>query len=339
MPKNLRHKTTFLSAYLTQIKDAMPYQTFSQQVASHLDFLRANGLNVEALTIDAGFIRCHAFNENQGRGEYVYKTQKNPMNKPGVVGLVTWCRVPGGSQLKHSTYGQDGEIENCVQARPIEGKPLKATLHEVVESKAHYLWDLAKENGRSEYLERKGVGAYGIRFLQNTYGRVAVIPAMDGGTALRTLQFLNPDGSKRFLKGSAVEGLFHKLGEFVDGKDIGLAESYVTAATCLELSGLPVVCVFSSANLLAVAKSLCGKYPASRLIIFADNDRHLEVEGLPNQGLLKACQVLETCKGKIILAVPDFGDCAPSKDASDWNDLLRLKGKQEARRQISQFVV
>ncbi len=35
------------------------------------------------------------------------------------------------------------------------------------------------------------------------------------------------------------------------------------------------------------------------------------------------------------MAKPDFGDLEPSKDASDWNDLVRLKGENEARDQIS----
>ena len=37
----------------------------------------------------------------------------------------------------------------------------------------------------------------------------------------------------------------------------------------------------------------------------------------------------------ISLLIPDFGNLEPSKEASDWNDLVRLKGKDEARQQIS----
>jgi hypothetical protein len=33
-------------------------------------------------------------------------------------------------------------------------------------------------------------------------------------------------------------------------------------------------------------------------------------------------------------SLPDFGDCEPSKEASDWNDLVRLKGADIARDQI-----
>lgn len=319
----------------------MPYQTFMQQVASHIEFLRSNGLDVEALAVDAGFVRCRAIDESdQRRGEYAYRTQKNPLNKPGLIGLVTWFRGPGGRQSTHSTYGFDGEVEGCSLVRPLIKKvdPGKAGSSEDVESKARYLWDQAKEAGRSDYLERKGVGSYSIRFLENEYGRVAVIPARDGSGTIRTLQFLNADGAKRFLKGSAWAGLFHKLGEPANGQIIGLSESYVTAASCLELSGIPVVCAFSSGNLPAVAKSLLEMYPASRIMIFADNDRHLEAEGLPNQGTLKAQEAQKTNPSRISLAIPDFCNLGPSKEASDWNDLVRLRGKENARDQILKFL-
>jgi phage/plasmid primase-like uncharacterized protein len=315
----------------------MPYITFTQQIVEHLTFLRDHGLDVESLEITGDFVRCHRIDEDDisKRGEYAYKTQKNPMNIPGLVGLVTWGRGPGGSQLKHSTYGQDGQIESHALERSLLKKahPEKVS-SEDVGSKARYLWNQAKETGRSDYLERKGVGAYGIRFLENEYGRVAVIPARDGGRTIQTLQFLNPDGSKRFLKGSAYDGLFHMLRELKDGQDIGLAESYVTAASCLELSGIPAVCAFSSGNLPAVAKEIRSRYPESRLIVFADNDRHLK----KNVGILAAEKALALAGSNSLLAFPDFGNIPPDKDASDWNDLIRLRGSECANIQMMNLI-
>jgi phage/plasmid primase-like uncharacterized protein len=308
----------------------MAYQTFTGQIVSHLNFLRSHGLKVEALEIGAHFVRCRAADEEQGRGKYSYRTQKNAMDKPGIVGLVTWCRSPGG-KTKHSTYGLDGEIEAFALEKPIVKSADSSKAAADIESKARYLWDQARETGRSDYLERKGGGAYGIRFIENDYGRVAAIPARDAGGTIRSLQFLNPDGTKRFLKGSAWDGLFHKLREPENGQDIGLAESYVTAASCLELSGIPTACAFSSGNLPAVAKAIRELYPNSRLIVFADNDRHLE----RNAGILSAEKALTVAGSNSLLAFPDFGDIAPGKDASDWNDLIRLKGFNEAKLQMA----
>lgn len=124
----------------------------------------------------------------------------------------------------------------------------------------------------------------------------------------------------------AYGGLFHKLREPINGQNIGVAESYVTAATFLELSGIPVICTFSSGNLPAVAKKIRILYPESRIVIFGDNDRHLE----KNVGIEAAEKALAVIGSNSLLAFPKFGDIAPNKDASDWNDLIRIKGREFA---------
>ena len=129
------------------------------------------------------------------------------------------------------------------------------------------------------------------------------------------------------FEGAVVEGLFHKLGEPINGQDIGVAESYVTSATCFELSGIPVICAFSSGNLPVVAKDIRSQYPMSRLIIFADNDRHLE----KNVGILAAEKAVVLVGSNSLLAFPEFGAIPASQDASDWNDLVRLVGVEVTR--------
>lgn len=77
---------------------------------------------------------------------------------------------------------------------------------------------------------------------------------------------------------------------------------------------------------------LLRRYPKSSIVIFSDNDRHLAC----NQGILKAKEAKKLSQAReICLVKPDFGDLRPNKEASDWNDLVRLKGKGEAIRQIS----
>lgn len=51
--------------------------------------------------------------------------------------------------------------------------------------------------------------------------------------------------------------------------------------------------------------------------------------------MLKAQEAQKIDPANISLAIPDFGDFGPSKEASDWNDLLRLIGKDAAKVQIA----
>lgn len=315
----------------------MPLKTFSQQIAEHLEFLRSAGLQIEELTINpVRPLRCRAIGDPAGRGEYAYSSKKNLMQN-GLVGLSTWCRGPGGDQT-FRTYGTDGENVSCSSctADKIEDPSIwqPPPRNKGSGEKARYLWEQAKESGRSPYLARKGVGAHGLRYLHNQYGCVACVPCRDAGDTIQALQFLNKSGDKRFLGGSSCAGLFHKLAEPVNGEPIAICESYSTAATVQELSGLPTICAFSSGNLPDVAQTLLNLFPASHLYLFADNDRHLEVEGKPNQGRLKALQAQKLNETRVSIAMPDFGDCEPSKEASDWNDLARIRGVEVAKEQI-----
>jgi hypothetical protein len=40
----------------------------------------------------------------------------------------------------------------------------------------------------------------------------------------------------------------------------------------------------------------------------------------------------------LALAIPEFDKIEPSKEASDWNDLVRLKNKEAARSQMAKFL-
>lgn len=324
-------------------------KTYDEQLQEHLNFLRSNGLDVAELQVfnagNAEYVRCRAIGETSGRGEYCYQTVESTLNN-GKFGLSTICRLPGGERVApFRTYGLppsgnsiNPRVNHASFAKPEAKKAddQEGRSSEEAVRKSQYIWSLAKEAGRSDYLERKGVSAYGLRFLENEYGRVAVVPARDQGGSVQSIEFLNPDGIKRFLKGSIWKGLFHMLRRPVNGQLIGIAESYATAATCLELAGIPVVCAFNAGNLSAVVRSIHAMFPDSPIAIFADNDRHLESNG-GNVGVLKAQEALSGLGCSVSLSAPDFGDLSPSKEASDWNDLVRLKGADAAKAQISMF--
>ena len=258
----------------------MEYMTFEQQVSKHVNFLQKVGLDVIDLTIDSEeFSRAYAKGES-GRGEYAYKTVSRKLNN-GTTGLITWCRGEKGQITTYKTYGhpRNASIKVTSSSKKTE---------EPCNERVRRFWELSLHQGESDYLKRKKVGAYRIRFRENHYGKVAIIPMMDGLKRLRSYQILNSNGSKVFAKGTRCAGLFHPLVKLTDGLPIAIAESYVTAATCLELIGIPMVTAFTSENLEQVTVLLQQVLPNSPLVIFADNDRHLAW----NKGIIcahKAC--------------------------------------------------
>lgn len=72
------------------------------------------------------------------------------------------------------------------------------------------------------------------------------------------------------MKNAKVDSLFHVIGSIVDGKSIGLTDSYETASACFDLSDSPVVCAFTKNNLKAVEKVLTLRYPNSSIVVLGD---------------------------------------------------------------------
>lgn len=333
----------------------MAYMTYQQQIETHVRRLRELGFDVNELTLrvqeegKADFIRCCALGQQSGRGKLAYKTTIASSMQTGLVGIGTWYRAADGRKDSFQTYGLKPNVNDLLMIQKnntdtAQTATSKADLekHKAAARDAYGFWYHSPDKGGSDYLDEKQVGAYDIRFRNNKYGRVAVVPMRDINGFLWNRQLLNPkkagENNKIFVEDARVEGLFHALQQLVNGKPFGIAESYVTAATCFELTGMPMVCAFSSGNLLEVAVALRKKYPDSFIFICADNDRHL-VDA--NTGLVKAKEVVQTVKRSAIV-LPEFGDLPPGRDLSDWNDLRRERGVEFTKTQIlskMQFII
>ena len=314
----------------------MRFMTFEQQMAQHLQFLQQTGLEVKSLIIDPSeFIRSRT-NGEVGRGEYAYKTVSRKLNN-GMTGLMTWCRSENGQTQTYKTYGypprEDNQKTMSFRTSPSMASQTLTEGEKYMEidmTKIQRFWDLSSPEGESDYLIRKEVRAHRIRFRDNHYGKVAVIPMTDIHGRLNGYQILNADGSKVFAKGIHLTGLFHRLTDLIDNVAIGIAESYVTAATCHALLPMPMVTAFTGDNMQHVAATLRGRYPNSPLVIFADNDSHLT----ENKGMLNAAKALEKTKGNGIILSPRFNGCQKARNYSDWNDLVREVGFINASEQM-----
>jgi len=310
--------------------------SFEQQMIKHLQFLRQIGIDVENLKINPQeFVRSRTTGE-LGRGEYAYKTVSRVLRN-GMIGLLSWCRSANGTVTTYKTYGwpcNPAEIE-----RFFLNTEFQILCQSMIEKNIHLdadlkrikkFWNLSSRDGRSDYLERKGVGSYRIRFRDNRYGRVAVVPIANVRDKLCGYQILNSNGSKVFAKGMQLKGAFHRLTKLTDDSTIGIAESYATAATCLELVNMPMVTAFTSSNIEHVVIALQKRYPKSSVVIFADNDVHLT----ENRGMINALKALEYSKCGGLILTPQFQSYSRSREHSDWNDLVRERGRIGALEQI-----
>lgn len=164
-------------------------------------------------------------------------------------------------------------------------------------SRALRLWSGAKPaTDDHPYLKAKGVHAFGLRALRDQL----MVPARDADGNLHTLQFIGPDGSKRFLTGGRISGCYYAIGRVSDA--LLLAEGYATAATLHQATGRAVAVCFNCGNLVTVARALRAKFPRLHLLICADNDASTP----GNPGLAAAREAARVTGASVVW--PQFGE-------------------------------
>lgn len=155
------------------------------------------------------------------------------------------------------------------------------------------------------YLRNKEIGIHQGAFTDRE-GQTTYLPVIDVEGKQWSMQYIKEDGTKRFAKDSRKEGCFHAVGglEAVAAAPVLIvAEGYATAASIAEASGQATVAAFDSGNLLPVVKALHGKYPTKPVIIFGDDDRHLELTQGINPGRFKALAAASAVGGKAIFPI------------------------------------
>lgn len=141
--------------------------------------------------------------------------------------------------------------------------------------KARRMWDkarLADQGPLHPYLDRKKVGAFGLRV---GFTNRLLVSLRDIEGKLHGLQYISPEGEKLFGTGTAKEGKFHLVGEVLDNVPIGFGEGYATAASGHMATGWPVVVCFDAGNIDPVVAAWRKLYPEHKFVLLADDDRHL----------------------------------------------------------------
>lgn len=135
--------------------------------------------------------------------------------------------------------------------------------------KALRIWEKARTEGSSPYLDRKKVRAFGVRFMRDTL----LVPLRDIEGVLQGLQYIGED--KKFGSGVIKEGRFHLLGEIRPDAPFAFGEGYATGASVHMATGWPTVVCFDAGNLEPVVAQWRKLYPDLQFVIAADDDRHL----------------------------------------------------------------
>jgi putative DNA primase/helicase len=214
-------------------------------------------------------------------------------------------------------------------------KAMREAEAERAASQALKVWRRYEPTGRSGYLERKGVGAHGVRFAPGA--DTIAVPMMDASGKLWGIQIIRgKDRGKKLEKqywprGVMTQGHYHLIGPPPRaGQVVLIAEGYATAATLYEATGLPTVVAFDAGNLRPVALAIRKAYPKARLLVCADDD-YLTPD---NPGITAAKAAAFAAEGEWV--APVFATERPRdrKGPTDFNDLMLAEGRHVVRAQI-----
>lgn len=304
--------------------------------------LRSAGLLVDH--IDVGRMRrCKVDGDRERRGWYSLHEVTNNHGEPILVGSYgVWRGNDNGAQKitidsKSITPDQIAAIKKRMSDDRKRADADRKRDADRAAAEAARVWRVYRAgDGQSDYLTRKRVKAWGLRWAPAENGTFA-IPMTDADGKIHGLQIIRgknrPAGKlekEYFPRGLAKKGHFHTIGTIRDV--VLIAEGYATAATLHEATGLPVVVAFDAGNLLPVAEAIRKAHKRAGILICADDD--YLTEGNPGVKAAQAAAMAVDgawCK-------PEFITDRGGKKLTDFNDLAGLDGSQQVQAGIQAAV-
>lgn len=253
-----------------------------------------------------------------------------------------WCRLfedcRGGSfgdwstDLNQSWQINDGinltqqekaDFKRCIEETREANQITKVKQQDEAAKKAQNIWNNSPHATEHAYLKRKQVKPYGVKVSRGNL----VIPIYINDT-MTSIQYIEPNGSKRFLGGGKIKGGIFYIGDEKLTETICIGTGFATCASIHEATGFLTVVTFNDGNLQTGAQAVAKQYPNSILVICSDDDWKKNT----NTAITKARAAAKLVGG--VVALPTFDSHRPDW-ATDFNDLHLLEGGTEVKRQIN----
>lgn len=282
-------------------------------VADMLDAMRSNGIEPTdpgVIVADGVIHRFRAEGDRAGtrNGWCVLRPTFGVAGSWKTGASCTWSSKSTSSMSR----SEKDELYRSIRESKAEAQRQREVEQQHAAERAAELWGKAKPaNPAHPYLVRKRIEPGNAR--QSGDLLVLLIEDIDG--AIRSLQYIGPDGTKRMLSGGAKRGHFIIVAGSLPADLIVIAEGFATASTvATQFPGAAVLATLDCGNLEPVARAVRSRYPDAQIEVAADDDRATP----GNPGLTKAREAAAAVRGKIIRPVWPEGS---PQSLSDFNDL------------------
>lgn len=299
-------------------------QTKPKDISELITEMQSQGLLVNHLEITGEIVRVPVSelagvkaDTNQKSGYYVV----NQVNGNYFATFGNWKTGFEGkwSSVNHQamTPQQRDDLQRQLQDAKKRSEETKKQRNDEVANKVKGWFESYANVVEHEYLTNKKVKNYGLKQHQDSL--VCGVYSTLGD--IRSLQFIDKKGQKKFVSDSEIKGNIFLIGAEI--KDIPkldkiiLAEGYSTSATIYEATQIPVACVFSANFVMAVALQI-RKLSGARIVVALDNDES-------GVGEKKAQECVQAVTNSCVRLPSEIGD---------FNDLYLKHGLDRVRSEI-----
>lgn len=207
----------------------------------------------------SGWYSFHTFPDSKDASKYIGTGSYGSWK--GDPECVKWTsRNPSAMTFQdRAQYNQ--QIEAAKAARDAE----QLIVYTEASKEAEIIWQASLPVSEHPYLTKKSIKGIEIR-----EGRGNLIIPVKYQGHIQSLQFIWPDGTKRFLSGGKTKGGWH----VIIGKSdtVCIVEGYATGVSVHEATGATVYIAFSAGNLYEVSTYVKTIHAQARIIICGDAD-------------------------------------------------------------------
>ena len=143
-----------------------------------------------------------------------------------------------------------------------------------------------------------------------------LVPLFDASGKLATLEAINANGEKDYLKGGRKRGCFYPFGKLRGATVVMIGEGVASTAVGVDATDWPAAAAMDAGNLLATAQAVRELAPEAVVLFLADND--VRDDGR-NPGVEAARAAAEAVGGFVAMPELDGRTC-------DWWDVWNERG-------------
>ena len=219
-----------------------------------LSAMRSAGIDTQSeITAGGTFQRFHVEGDRTGskNGWGVLFDDDTPAGQYGCFkrGISeTWTSSRQATLTTDQRTKQVEKIEQARKIRRVEEEKVRSECRQWCDD----AWRKARNaTGNNSYLKSKGVQSYGLKQLRDSL----LIPLRDIAGKLHGMQFIQPDGIKKFKTGTQKQGNYFAIGK-PKNKTLLLCEGYGDGASLHECTDHAVAVCFDAGNLKPVAENI-----------------------------------------------------------------------------------